>query len=90
MAQTPASTPENALAGADAPVPATPGIELDKTAGALVDNAPADNREIEVRPLAAAMGAEIVGVQLAQLSDAQFAEVRVDPRMGDILARMGV
>lgn len=40
------------------------------------DNAPADNREIEVRPLAAAMGAEIVGVQLAGLTDAQFAEVR--------------
>ncbi|HEY2052025.1 MAG TPA: TauD/TfdA family dioxygenase [Caulobacteraceae bacterium] len=40
------------------------------------DNAPADNREIEVRPLAAAMGAEIVGVRLASLSDAQFAEVR--------------
>lgn len=40
------------------------------------DNAPDDNREIEVRPLAAAMGAEIVGVQLARLSDAQFAEVR--------------
>src|SRR5262249_11610958 len=37
---------------------------------------PSDNREIEVRPLAAAMGAEIVGVQLASLSDAQFAEVR--------------
>jgi taurine dioxygenase len=40
------------------------------------DNAAADNREIEVRPLAAAMGAEIVGVQLASLSEAQFAEVR--------------
>jgi alpha-ketoglutarate-dependent taurine dioxygenase len=40
------------------------------------DNAPADNREIEVRPLGAAMGAEIVGVQLASLSEAQFAEVR--------------
>jgi alpha-ketoglutarate-dependent taurine dioxygenase len=40
------------------------------------DNAPTDNREIEVRPLAAAMGAEIVGVQLAHLTDAQFAEVR--------------
>ena len=40
------------------------------------DNAPADNREIEVRPLAAAMGAQIVGVQLARLTDAQFTEVR--------------
>jgi alpha-ketoglutarate-dependent taurine dioxygenase len=40
------------------------------------DNAPAQNREIQVRPLAAAMGAEIVGVQLANLTDAQFAEVR--------------
>src|SRR5436189_4354923 len=40
------------------------------------DNAPADNREIEVRPLAAAMGAQIVGVQLARLTEAQFPEVR--------------
>ena len=37
------------------------------------DNAPADSREIEVRPLAAAMGAEIAGVRLASLGDAQFA-----------------
>lgn len=40
------------------------------------DNAPDDNREIEARPLAAAMGAEILGVRLAALTDAQFAEVR--------------
>ena len=40
------------------------------------DNAPADNRFIEVRPLAAAMGAEICGVQAASLSDEAFAEVR--------------
>jgi alpha-ketoglutarate-dependent taurine dioxygenase len=40
------------------------------------DNAPAGSREIEVRPLAAAMGAEIVGVQIASLSEGQFAEVR--------------
>ena len=40
------------------------------------DNAPLKNREIEVRPLAAAMGAQIVGLQLARLTDAQFAEVR--------------
>ena len=40
------------------------------------DNRPADNRFIEVRPLAAAMGAEICGAQLARLSDAQFAEIR--------------
>src|SRR5581483_6407216 len=40
------------------------------------DNAPLDNRHIGVRPLAAAMGAEIQGVQAARLSDAAFAEVR--------------
>ncbi|HEY1962878.1 MAG TPA: TauD/TfdA family dioxygenase [Rhizomicrobium sp.] len=40
------------------------------------DNRPAENRFIDVRPLAAAMGAEICGVQLATLSDAQFAEIR--------------
>ncbi len=40
------------------------------------DNHPADNRHIEVRPLAAAMGAEIRGVSIAELSDAAFAEVR--------------
>lgn len=40
------------------------------------DNAPGDNREIEVRPMAAAMGAEVVGVRLSSLTDAQFAEVR--------------
>ncbi len=31
---------------------------------------------IEARPLAAAMGAEICGVQIARLTDAQFAEIR--------------
>ena len=40
------------------------------------DNHPADNRHIEVVPLAAAMGAEIRGVSLASLSDEAFAEVR--------------
>ena len=40
------------------------------------DNAAADNREIEARPLAAAMGAEILGVRVASLTEAQFAEVR--------------
>jgi alpha-ketoglutarate-dependent taurine dioxygenase len=40
------------------------------------DNRAADNRHIEARPLAAAMGAEICGVQAAHLSDAQFQEVR--------------
>jgi taurine dioxygenase len=39
-------------------------------------NQPADNRLIEVRPLAAAMGAEIRGVSIADLSDAAFEEVR--------------
>jgi taurine dioxygenase len=38
-------------------------------------NHAADNRLIEVRPLAAAMGAEICGVSIADLSDAAFAEV---------------
>ena len=40
------------------------------------DNAPANNRTIEVKPLAAAMGAEICGVNLAALSAEQFAEIR--------------
>jgi len=41
------------------------------------DNRAADYRHIEARPLAAAMGAEICGVQAAHLSDAQFNEIRV-------------
>ena len=40
------------------------------------DNAPAKNRHIAVKPLAAAMGAEICGVNLAALSADQFAEIR--------------
>jgi alpha-ketoglutarate-dependent taurine dioxygenase len=40
------------------------------------DNHPAQNRHIEVLPLAAAMGAEIRGVSIATLSDEAFAEVR--------------
>jgi alpha-ketoglutarate-dependent taurine dioxygenase len=40
------------------------------------DNHAADYRCIDARPLAAAMGAEIVGVQIAAMSDEQFAEVR--------------
>ncbi len=40
------------------------------------NNHAADNRHIAVRPLAAAMGAEICNVQIEQLSDAQFIEVR--------------
>ena len=39
-------------------------------------NHAADNRHIEVRPLAAAMGAEICGVSIADLSEAAFEEVR--------------
>jgi alpha-ketoglutarate-dependent taurine dioxygenase len=39
------------------------------------DNHAADNRYIEVKPLAAAMGAEICGVDCAGVSDAQFAEI---------------
>src|SRR5262249_39550671 len=40
------------------------------------DNYALPNQHIEVRPLAAAMGAEICGVDLAHLTDAQFAEIR--------------
>jgi taurine dioxygenase len=40
------------------------------------DNHAAPARHIEVRPLAAAMGAEIAGVSIADLSDEAFAEVR--------------
>jgi taurine dioxygenase len=40
------------------------------------DNRAADYRHIEAKPLAAAMGAEIAGVRIAAMSDAQFAEVR--------------
>jgi len=40
------------------------------------DNSPRDYAHIEARPLAAAMGAEILGVDLARITDAQFAEVR--------------
>ncbi len=39
------------------------------------DNAAAPYRHIEALPLAAAMGAEIRGVNVAQLSDAAFAEI---------------
>ena len=40
------------------------------------DNRAASYRYIDARPLAAAMGAEICGVDLPQLGDAQFEEVR--------------
>ncbi|MEJ0007736.1 MAG: TauD/TfdA family dioxygenase [Steroidobacteraceae bacterium] len=40
------------------------------------DNHAAAYRHIQVRPLAASMGAEIVGLQAAEVTDAQFAEVR--------------
>jgi taurine dioxygenase len=40
------------------------------------DNHAAHYRHIEARPLAAAMGAEIVGVDAAAVTDEQFAEVR--------------
>ena len=39
------------------------------------DNAAAANQHIDVRPLAAAMGAEIAGVDCANVSDAAFAEI---------------
>lgn len=40
------------------------------------DNRAATYAHIEARPLAAAMGAEIVGVRVAEITDAQFAEIR--------------
>jgi taurine dioxygenase len=40
------------------------------------DNAPLPARHIEVKPLAAAMGAEICGVSIPGISDEQFEEVR--------------
>ncbi|HSM95900.1 MAG TPA: TauD/TfdA family dioxygenase [Rhizomicrobium sp.] len=40
------------------------------------DNRARNYSHIEARPLAAAMGAEICGVQLSDLGDAQFAEIR--------------
>jgi len=40
------------------------------------DNHPVNNRYIEVRPLAAAMGAEIAGVDVTRMSEEQFQEVR--------------
>lgn len=41
----------------------------------LFDNAPADNRHIDVLPIGSAMGAEVRGVDLGDLSDEAFAEV---------------
>lgn len=41
----------------------------------MFDNSAAPTRHIEVLPLAAAMGAEIRGVDLANLTDDQFAEI---------------
>lgn len=40
------------------------------------DNHPAPAKYIEAKPLAAAMGAEICGVDIARITDEQFAEVR--------------
>jgi taurine dioxygenase len=40
------------------------------------DNAPLATKHIEVKPLAAAMGAEVCGVSVPDMSDEQFAEVR--------------
>src|SRR5690349_12274773 len=39
------------------------------------DNSALPTKHIEIRPLAAAMGAEIRGADLRRLSDAQFAEI---------------
>lgn len=49
-------------------------MKLHPTGG--FDNSPHEYRHVEVRPLAAAMGAEIVGADAAVLDDAAFAEVR--------------
>jgi alpha-ketoglutarate-dependent taurine dioxygenase len=60
-------------------------VEYDARKGSLTvlvhptgkfDNSAAPNKHIEVRPLAAAMGAEIRGMNLARLTDEQFAEIR--------------
>lgn len=40
-----------------------------------IDNIPAHHDRIQVRPIAAAMGAEVSAVDLAQLDDEQFAEI---------------
>jgi taurine dioxygenase len=40
------------------------------------DNQSADNRHIQARPLAAAMGAEIGGLDATRMSEAEFTEVR--------------
>ncbi|HTY94311.1 MAG TPA: TauD/TfdA family dioxygenase [Steroidobacteraceae bacterium] len=40
------------------------------------DNGPAAYRFIRVRPLSAALGAEILGVQAAEVTDEQFGEIR--------------
>jgi taurine dioxygenase len=40
------------------------------------DNSAVLNRHIEVRPLAAAMGAEICGVDVEHVTDDQFQEIR--------------
>ena len=60
--------------GADAVAVASSPCAFHPTA--RFDNHPADNKHIEVVPLAAAMGAEIRGARAAELSEAAFAEVR--------------
>ena len=40
------------------------------------DNHPLDHKLIRVEPLSAAMGAEIVGVRLPEMSDAAFEELK--------------
>jgi hypothetical protein len=39
------------------------------------DNHPLDHKHIKVEPLTAAMGAEVVGVRLPELSDEAFEEL---------------
>ena len=41
-----------------------------------IDNSPADHRLLDVRPIAAAMGAEVDGVDLSDLDDDRFAEIQ--------------
>ena len=46
---------------------------------AVFDNSAKQYKHITALPLAAAMGAEIRGVQISQISDAQFSEIRDAP-----------
>ena len=55
--------------------PVHPGSILIVHPTGAFDNHGTAHQHIEVSPLAAAMGAEIAGVEIAAITDAQFAEV---------------